>query len=50
MPETQLGNHYASQIEFKAIERTTRIKLVTAQLKNQCDELLHQRQSISYHV
>jgi demethoxyubiquinone hydroxylase (CLK1/Coq7/Cat5 family) len=50
MPETQLGNHYAGQIESKAIEQTTRIKLVTAQLKTWRDELLQQRQTVSHHV
>jgi hypothetical protein len=40
MPETQLGNHYAGQIESRAIEQITRIKLVAAQLKIWHDELL----------
>jgi demethoxyubiquinone hydroxylase (CLK1/Coq7/Cat5 family) len=50
MPETQLGNHYAGQIESKAIEQTSRIKLVTAQLKTWRAELLQQRQTVSHHV
>jgi hypothetical protein len=50
MPKTQLGNHYAGQIESKAIEQTTRINLVTTELKNWRDELLQQRQTVSHHV
>ena len=50
MPETQLGNHYAGQIEANAIEQTARIKLVSAQLKTWRDELLQQRQTVSHHV
>jgi hypothetical protein len=50
MPESPLGSHHAGQIESRAIEQTTRIKLVTAQLKIWRDELLEQRQTVSHHV
>jgi hypothetical protein len=48
--ELQLGSHQAGQIESNAIEQTSRIKLVTAQLKTWRDELLQQRQTVSHHV
>jgi hypothetical protein len=50
LPENQLGNHYAGQIEARAIEQTARIKLVSAQLTNWHEELLQQRQTVSHHV
>jgi hypothetical protein len=48
--ESSAGQHHAGRIESKAIEQTTRIKLVAAQLKVWRDELLQQRQAISHHV
>ena len=51
MPESQLGERYASQIEVNHIEQITRIEAVAGQLKNWRDELLQQQQqSISNHV
>ncbi len=51
MPESQLGGHYAAQVEIKSIEQTTRIETVAMQLKNWRDELLQQQtQSISNRV
>ena len=50
MPETQLGNHYAGQIEASTIEQTARIKLVSAQLTIWREELLQQRKTVSHHV
>jgi hypothetical protein len=51
MPESQLGEHYAAQIEVKSIEQITRIETVAMQLQNWRDELLQpQKQSNSNHV
>ena len=51
MPESRLGDDYATKVEARSIEQTTRIETVAAQLKNWREELLQQqRQSISYHV
>jgi hypothetical protein len=46
LPETQLGAHYAGSIGEQAIEQTSRIETVTAQLKNWHDELSEQKRSI----
>jgi hypothetical protein len=51
MPESQLGEHYAAQIEVNSIEQITRIETVAMQLQNWRDESLHpQEQSNSNHV
>jgi hypothetical protein len=51
LSESQLGAHYAGRIEVGAIEQTTRIEAVAAQLKNWRDELLQQEgQCVSHHV
>ncbi|MGD1090092.1 MAG: hypothetical protein ABR955_15415 [Verrucomicrobiota bacterium] len=51
MPESQLGEHYAAQIEVNSIEQITRIETVAMQLQNWRDELLQpQEQSNSNHV
>ncbi|HEX5398700.1 MAG TPA: hypothetical protein VFY06_06595 [Verrucomicrobiae bacterium] len=48
--ESPSGGHQAGRIESSAIEQTSRIKIVTDQLKSWRDELLQQRQSVSHHV
>ena len=51
LSESQLGAHYAGRIEVVAIEQTTRIEAVAAQLRNWRDELLQQEgQYVSHHV
>jgi hypothetical protein len=51
LPDSQLGDHYAGRIEVGAIEQTTRIQTVAAQLEHWRDELLQQRrQCVSHHV
>jgi hypothetical protein len=51
LPESQLGAHYAGRIEVQAIEQTTQIEAVAAQLENWRDQLLQQRrQCVSHHV
>ena len=48
--ESPSGSHQAGKIESNAIEQTSRIKLVTAQLNAWRDELMQQRQTVSHHV
>ena len=51
LPDSQLGDHYAGRIKVGAIEQTTRIQTVAAQLEQWRDELLQQRrQCVSHHV
>ncbi len=51
LPESQLGAHYAGRIEVQAIEQTTQIEAVAAQLKNWRAELSEQRrQCVSHHL
>ena len=51
LPDSQLGERYAGQIEVRTIEQTTRIQTVAAQLEQWRDELLQQRrQCVSHHV
>jgi hypothetical protein len=51
LPESQLGAHYAGRIEVQAIEQTTQIEAVAAQLRNWRAELLEQRrQCVSNHI
>jgi len=51
LSESQLDAHYAGRIEAGAIEQTSRIEAVAAQLKNWRDELLEQRkQCVGHHV
>ena len=51
LSESPVGAHHAGRIEVNAIEQTTRIEAVAAQLKNWRDELLEQRrQCVSHHV
>jgi hypothetical protein len=51
MPESRLGDDYATRIESRTIEQTTRIETVAAQLKSWREEILQQqKQSISIHV
>ena len=51
LSESPTGAHHAGRIEVSAIEQTTRIEAVTAQLKNWRDEMLEQRrQCVSHHV
>lgn len=51
LPDTQFGDQYAARIEARAIEQTTRIQLVTAQLEHWRDELRQERrQCVSHHV
>jgi len=51
LPDTQLGDRYAGHIEVRAIEQTTRIQTVAAQLEQWRDELLQQRrQCVSHYV
>ena len=50
LPEHQIDNHYAGKIEANAIEQTSRVKQVSAQLKSWREELMQQRQTVSHHV
>lgn len=51
MPESRLGDDYATRIESRTIEQTTRIETVAAQLKSWREELLQsEKPSISHHV
>lgn len=51
MSESPSGAHHAGRIEVSAIEQTSRIEAVTAQLKSWRDEMLEQRrQCVSNHV
>ncbi|HOC54755.1 MAG TPA: hypothetical protein PKI20_03940 [Verrucomicrobiota bacterium] len=51
LSESPAGAHHAGRIEVSAIEQTTRIETVAAQLKNWRDGLLEQRrQCVSHHV
>jgi hypothetical protein len=51
LSESPLGAHHAGRVEVGAIEQTTRIETVSAQLKNWRDELLQkERQCVSHHV
>jgi hypothetical protein len=43
LPQTQLGAYYAESIEQRAIEHALRIKAVSAQLENWCDDLAGQQ-------
>ena len=51
LSESSAGAHHAGRIEVSAIEQTTRIEAVTAQLKSWRDEMLDQRrQCVPHHV
>ena len=51
LPESALGGQYAARIESSAIEQTSRIKIVAAQLEHWRDELSQQcRQCVSRHA
>jgi len=51
LSESQRGIHQAGSIKLGAIEQTTRIEAVTAQLKQWRDELgRERRQCVSHHV
>ena len=51
IPESRVGDDYAARVESRAIEQTTRIETVAAQLKSWREEILQQqKQSISIHV
>ncbi len=41
LPDTRLGEDYAARIKARAIEQTTRIETVAAQLRNWRAQLLH---------
>jgi len=43
LPNTELGDQYAEQIEARTIEQTSHIEKVAMQLQNWRDELLQQR-------
>ena len=43
LPNTELGDQYASHIKDQSIEQTSHIEKVAAQLQNWRDELLQQR-------
>jgi hypothetical protein len=43
LPNTDLGDQYAEQIEARTIEQTSHIEKVVVQLQNWRDELLQQR-------
>jgi hypothetical protein len=50
LSESSAGAHHAGRIEVSAIEQTSRIEAVTAQLKSWRDEMLAQRrQCVSHH-
>ncbi len=51
LPDTELGNSYATHIEARSIEQTGHIETVTTQLQNWRDELQQQRrQNVSQSV
>ena len=51
LSELPAGAHHAGRIGVSAIEQTSRIEAVTAQLKSWRDEMLDQRrQCVSHHV
>lgn len=51
LPKSALGNQYAARIESSAIEQSSRIKLVSAQLEHWREELRQQRRlGVSNHV
>lgn len=51
LPDMRLGEESAARTEVRAIEQTTRIQTVSAQLELGRDELLQQRrQCVSHHV
>jgi Mg2+/Co2+ transporter CorB len=51
LPDTQLGDQYAGRIEVRAIEQTTQIQTIAAQLEQWRDELLQQRRHcVSHHL
>ena len=50
LSETPSGSHQADQMAARAIDQTTRIQFVTAQLKAWRQELLEQRQTVCHHV
>jgi hypothetical protein len=51
LPNTELGDRYAEQIEARTIEQTSHIEKVSAQLKNWREELLQQqKQQVSQSV
>jgi hypothetical protein len=43
LPNTELGDQYAEQIEARTIEQTSHIKRVSMQLQNWREELLQQQ-------
>lgn len=49
LPDTELGDQYATHIEAQTIEQTSHIEKVSMQLNNWRDELLEQRRQ-SIHV
>jgi len=51
LPETRLGDNYAARVEARAIERTTVVETVGAQLETWRDELLQKRKhAVTNHV
>ena len=51
LPNTDLGDQYAEQIQARTIEQTSHIETVATQLQNWRDELLQQRrQNVSQTV
>ena len=51
LPDTELGDRYAEQIEARTIEQASHIEKVSAQLKNWREELLQQqKQQVSQSV
>lgn len=51
LPESALGGQYAARIESSAIEQTSRIKVVAAQLEHWREELGQQRKHcVSHHA
>jgi hypothetical protein len=51
LPESPQGENFAAQIKVQTIEKTTRIKTVSEQLKNwQEESLQQQKKNISSHV
>jgi len=51
LPESRFGDQHAGRIEARAIEQTTQIETVMAQLENWRNELKQERrQSVTQHV
>ena len=51
LPESRFGDQHAGRIEARAIEQTTQIETVMAQLENWRNELEQERrQSVTQHV